>query len=226
MSLLVNIYQAINEPKLDMFCIKPYCSQTIFFFFFCLSSACLSNKPKIKAQAWLIYKQMNMNELFIELSLSCLWTVWFIYNPTKTKMCWKVGDICPLASYIEIISLVNKTLKLSSKLHISSPWGSSSVKKLEPHRLKFWLLIWRIRRKKNPRSKEFEEERRTMVREKLTGRRSHGKRRTNGWRMKKNKERSRTHRRRRWTEDRLGERSNLTFKHSSSTWIYCNSRLW
>ena len=34
---------------------------------------------------------------------------------------FKGGDICPLASYIEIISLVNKTLKLSSKLHISSP---------------------------------------------------------------------------------------------------------
>ena len=102
------------------------------FFFFCLSSACLSNKPKIKAQAWLIYKQMNMNELFIELSLSCLWTVWFIYNPIKTKMCWKVGDICPLASYIEIISLVNKTLKLSSKLtsrvcEAQVQWRNSSL---------------------------------------------------------------------------------------------------
>ena len=46
-----------------------------FFFFFLLKLglfACLSNKPKIKAQVWLIYKQMNMNELFIELSLNYL----------------------------------------------------------------------------------------------------------------------------------------------------------
>ena len=38
--------------------------------FFCLGSTCLSNKPKTKAQFWLIYKQTNMNELFIEPSLS------------------------------------------------------------------------------------------------------------------------------------------------------------
>ena len=38
---------------------------------FCLDSACLLNKPKTKAQAWFIYKQTNMNELFIKSSPSC-----------------------------------------------------------------------------------------------------------------------------------------------------------
>ena len=38
------------------------------FFFFFLGSTCLLNKPKTKAQAWIIYKQMNMNELFIKLN--------------------------------------------------------------------------------------------------------------------------------------------------------------
>ena len=39
--------------------------------FFFLGSACLLNKPKIKAQVLLIYKQINMNKLFIDLSPSC-----------------------------------------------------------------------------------------------------------------------------------------------------------
>ena len=39
--------------------------------FFCLGSACLLNKPKTKAQVLLIYKQINMNKLFIDLSPSC-----------------------------------------------------------------------------------------------------------------------------------------------------------
>ena len=34
--------------------------------FFYLDSTCLLNKPKIKGQAQLIYKQTNINELFIE----------------------------------------------------------------------------------------------------------------------------------------------------------------
>ena len=51
--------------------------------FFFLSSACLSNKPKTKVQVWLIYKQTNMNELIIEPSLNCLWTIWFVYNPSS-----------------------------------------------------------------------------------------------------------------------------------------------
>ena len=38
--------------------------------FFCLGLACLLNEPKNKAQAWLIYKQTNMNKLFIEPSLN------------------------------------------------------------------------------------------------------------------------------------------------------------
>ena len=37
---------------------------------FCLGSACLLNELKNKAQAWLIYKQTNMNKLFIEPSPS------------------------------------------------------------------------------------------------------------------------------------------------------------
>ena len=32
--------------------------------FFCLGLACLLNEPSTKAQAWLVYKQTNMNELF------------------------------------------------------------------------------------------------------------------------------------------------------------------
>ena len=50
--------------------------------FVCLSSACLLNETKTKAQSWLIYKQINMNKLFIELSLNYSWSAWFIYNPT------------------------------------------------------------------------------------------------------------------------------------------------
>ena len=49
--------------------------------FFCLGSICLLNEPKTNVQAWFIYKQTNMNELFIELSSICSWLVWFIYNP-------------------------------------------------------------------------------------------------------------------------------------------------
>ena len=52
---------------LELFCIKPNgsraCSWTNFF---CLGSACLLNESKTKAQVWLIYKQTNMNEFFIE----------------------------------------------------------------------------------------------------------------------------------------------------------------
>ena len=32
--------------------------------FFFLGLACLLNKPKIKAQIWLVYKQINMNMYF------------------------------------------------------------------------------------------------------------------------------------------------------------------
>ena len=39
---------------------------------FFLGLACLLNKPKIKAQTELVYKQTNMNELFIEPSPICL----------------------------------------------------------------------------------------------------------------------------------------------------------
>ena len=49
--------------------------------FFSLGSACLLNEPKTKAQTYLIYKQKNMNELFIEPSPSCSWSVCFIYIP-------------------------------------------------------------------------------------------------------------------------------------------------
>ena len=38
--------------------------------FFFLGTACLLNKPKTKAQALLIYKQINMNKLFIDSSPS------------------------------------------------------------------------------------------------------------------------------------------------------------
>ena len=50
--------------------------------FFCSGLACLSNKPKTKAQAWLIYKQTNMNELFIKPSPSCSRSAWFVYSPS------------------------------------------------------------------------------------------------------------------------------------------------
>ena len=147
-------------------------------------------------------------------------------QPYQNQNVLKSGGYLPSSIIYRNYIVSKQDFETIKQINISSPWGSSSVKELEPHRLEFWLLIWRTRRKKNPRSKEFEEERRTMGREKPTGRRSHWKRRTNGWRMKKNKGRSRTHGRRRWTEDRLGECRNLSFKYSSSTWIYCNSRLW
>ena len=50
--------------------------------FFCSGLACLSNKPKTKAQAWLIYKQTNMNELFIKSSPNWSRSAWFVYNPS------------------------------------------------------------------------------------------------------------------------------------------------
>ena len=40
--------------------------------FFCLGSACLLSESKTKDQAWLIYKKININKLFIELSPNCL----------------------------------------------------------------------------------------------------------------------------------------------------------
>ena len=45
-----------------------FVSSPIVHKFFFLGSTCLLNKPKTKAQAWIIYKQMNMNELFIKLN--------------------------------------------------------------------------------------------------------------------------------------------------------------
>ena len=41
--------------------------------FFSLSLTHLSNKSKIKVQIWFVYKQTNMNELFIEQTANCLW---------------------------------------------------------------------------------------------------------------------------------------------------------
>ena len=56
---------------LELLYIKLNSSRLFVNKFFCLSSACLLNEPKPKAQAWLIYKQTNMNKLFIESSPSC-----------------------------------------------------------------------------------------------------------------------------------------------------------
>ena len=70
---------------LELFCIRPYsswaCSLTNFIF----GLGFLSNKPKTKAQSWLIYKQTNMNKLFIEPSQSCSWSTWFIYSPNRRE---------------------------------------------------------------------------------------------------------------------------------------------
>ena len=93
-----------------MFCIKPYCSRaysrtTFFFFFWCLGLACLSNKLKTKTQAWLIYKQMNMNEFFIEPSSSCSWMTWFIYGPSRYQKIPIVISIVGLISYVLTHSL-------------------------------------------------------------------------------------------------------------------------
>ena len=71
--------------------------------FFCLSSACLSNKPKTKAQAWLLYKQMKMNELFIELSLNCLWTAWFVYSLIYLRLAFWFVSFNLLFSFVFII---------------------------------------------------------------------------------------------------------------------------
>ena len=43
-----------------------------FILFFCLGSPHLLNKPKTKDQTWLIYKQTNVNKLFIKLRTSYL----------------------------------------------------------------------------------------------------------------------------------------------------------
>ena len=39
---------------------------------FCLGLDCLLNKPKTKTQAWVIYKQTNINKLFFKPSPTCL----------------------------------------------------------------------------------------------------------------------------------------------------------
>ena len=56
---------------LDWFASSLIVHELVHEQFFCLGSACLLNKPKTKAQVLLIYKQINMNKLFINLSPSC-----------------------------------------------------------------------------------------------------------------------------------------------------------
>ena len=74
---------------LELCCIKPNSSRAYSWTnFFYLGSACLLNKPKIKAQAWLIYKQTSMNKLFIKSSSSCSWSTWFIYSPRSKVGYW------------------------------------------------------------------------------------------------------------------------------------------
>ena len=76
-----------------MFCIKPNCSTSLFVNnFFCLSSACLLNELKTNIQAWFIYKQINMNEFFIELS-NCSWSVWFIYGIGCMFVCQNIRNV-------------------------------------------------------------------------------------------------------------------------------------
>ena len=58
---------------LDFFFVSSLIAHWLFMNnFFCLDSACLLNKTKIKHQTWLIYNQTNINKFFIELSLSFL----------------------------------------------------------------------------------------------------------------------------------------------------------
>ena len=74
---------------LELCCIKPNSSRAYSWTnFFYLGSACLLNKPKIKAQAWLIYKQTSMNKLFIKSSSSCSGSTWFIYSPRSKVGYW------------------------------------------------------------------------------------------------------------------------------------------
>ena len=68
---LANTYKLINKFMLELLYIKLNSSRLFVNKFFCLSSACLLNEPKTKAQVWLIYKQTNMNKLFIKPSPSC-----------------------------------------------------------------------------------------------------------------------------------------------------------
>ena len=58
---------------------------------FCLGSAHLLHKFEIKAQAQLIYKQINMNEFFIESSLSYLLIAWFIYSTRHSGLNTPLG---------------------------------------------------------------------------------------------------------------------------------------
>ena len=80
---------------LELFCIKSNCSMSLFVNkFFCLALACLLKELKTNVQAWFIYEQTNMNELFIELS-NCSWSVWFIYNSGIGRMsvCQNISNV-------------------------------------------------------------------------------------------------------------------------------------
>ena len=80
---------------LELFCIKPNCSTSLFvnkFFLFCLSLACLLNELKTNVQAEFIYKQINMNEFFIKL-LNCSWLVWFIYGIGCMFVCQNISNV-------------------------------------------------------------------------------------------------------------------------------------
>ena len=60
--------------------------------FFCLSLACLLNELKTNIQAWFIYKQINMNKFFIELS-NCSWSVWFFYGIGCMFVCQNISNV-------------------------------------------------------------------------------------------------------------------------------------
>ena len=54
--------------------------------FFCLGLACLLNESKIKAQAWVIYKQNKHELTFYQANaklsmIGLVYLQWFIYNP-------------------------------------------------------------------------------------------------------------------------------------------------
>ena len=82
--------------------------------FFYLGLACLLNKPKIKAQVWLIYKQTNMNKIFIEPSSSCSWSTWLIYSPrSKVGHWWDIWS-CGLSTNMSCDVACSKADEIAS----------------------------------------------------------------------------------------------------------------
>ena len=109
--------------------------------FFCLSPTYLLNELKTKVKALLIYKQTNMNELFIELNPSYSWSAWFIYSPRK-KGHWSIGSIVCLSEMLlqfrqvgNLIQSIQNQLTYIKLITPTTMWRNATF---------FFFLIWLI----------------------------------------------------------------------------------